>query len=69
MTKRYLEGFEAGQQFGGTPWIRVKKDQSVAFAAEFDPQPFYLNEAAASSTVFRGLKATGIRPHPRCGSP
>ena len=59
MTKRYLEDFEAGQRFGGAARIRVEKDRIMAFAAEFDPQPFHLDEAAASGTVFRGLAASG----------
>ena len=29
------------------------------FAAEFDPQPFHLDEAAAEASVFRGLAASG----------
>jgi acyl dehydratase len=30
-----------------------------AFAAEFDPQPFHLDEAAAQASVFHGLAASG----------
>ncbi len=30
-----------------------------AFAAEFDPQPFHLDDAAARDSVFRGLAASG----------
>jgi acyl dehydratase len=29
------------------------------FAAEFDPQPFHLNEAAGAQSVFKGLAASG----------
>jgi acyl dehydratase len=29
------------------------------FAAEFDPQPFHLDEAAAEASVFKGLAASG----------
>ena len=29
------------------------------FAAQFDPQPFHLDEAAARDTMFRGLAASG----------
>lgn len=28
-------------------------------AAEFDPQPFHLDESAASASIFRGLAANG----------
>jgi len=31
----------------------------IAFAAEFDPQPFHLDEQAASGSIFRGLAASG----------
>jgi acyl dehydratase len=30
-----------------------------AFAAEFDPQPFHLDEEAAQASVFHGLAASG----------
>ena len=58
MTKRYLEDFAVGQTFGSRR-LRVGKDQIKAFAAEFDPQPFHLDEAVARDTIFRGLAASG----------
>ncbi|MGB9647257.1 MAG: MaoC/PaaZ C-terminal domain-containing protein, partial [Stellaceae bacterium] len=58
MTERYLDDFTVGQTFGsGT--LRVDADRIKAFAAEFDPQPFHLDEAAAQGSVFRGLAASG----------
>ena len=33
--------------------------QIFAFAAEFDPQPFHLDEAAARHSIFGGLCASG----------
>ncbi len=30
-----------------------------AFAAEFDPQPFHLDEVAGAQSVFKGLAASG----------
>jgi acyl dehydratase len=59
MTGHYLEDVEVGHRFGGAARIRVEKDRIMAFAAEFDPQPFHLDEAAAGSTMFRGLAASG----------
>jgi len=59
MTKRYLEDFEAGQRFGGAGRLRIEKARIIAFAAEFDPQPFHLDERAASGSVFGGLAASG----------
>jgi acyl dehydratase len=34
-------------------------DRITAFAADFDPQPFHLDEVAATGTVFGGLVASG----------
>jgi len=47
-----------GQTFGSGR-VRVDKERIKAFAAEFDPQPFHLDEDAASDTLFRGLAASG----------
>ena len=58
MTKRYLEDFAVGQTFGSGR-VRVDKERIKAFAAEFDPQPFHLDEKAARDTIFRGLAASG----------
>ena len=38
---------------------RVTREEIVAFAAEFDPQPMHLDEAAASTTLLGGLGASG----------
>ena len=43
----------------GSGRLRVDKEQIKAFAAEFDPQPFHLDEDAARDTIFRGLAASG----------
>ena len=59
MTDRYLEDFAVGQRFGGAGRIRVKRERIMTFAAEFDPQPFHLDEQAASGSIFRGLAASG----------
>ena len=58
MSGRYLEDFAVGQTFGSGR-LRVDKEQIKAFAAEFDPQPFHLDEDAARDTIFRGLAASG----------
>jgi hypothetical protein len=39
--------------------VTVTKEDIKRFAAEFDPQPFHLDEAAAEKTVFKGLAASG----------
>ena len=59
MTERYLEDFEVAQTFGGSGRIRIDKERIRSFAAEFDPQPFHLDEKAASGSIFQGLAASG----------
>jgi acyl dehydratase len=39
--------------------VSVTEEDIKRFAAEFDPQPFHLDEAAAEKTVFKGLAASG----------
>lgn len=58
MSERYLEDYAVGQTLGSGR-IRVDKEHIMAFAAEFDPQPFHLDEALAVDTFFRGLAASG----------
>jgi len=37
----------------------VDRDEMVAFARRFDPQPFHLDEQAAAGSLFGGLAASG----------
>lgn len=54
----YLEDLAVGQTFrSGT--CTVTAEQIKAFAREFDPQPFHLDEKAARATFFGGLAASG----------
>jgi len=54
----YLEDLRVGQRFtSGT--YRMDESRIKAFAEEFDPQAFHLDDAAARQTVFRGLAASG----------
>ena len=55
----YLEDLEPGQRFVGATRIRMSRTRIKSFAAEFDPQPFHLDEDAAGQSVFRGLAASG----------
>src|SRR4051812_45635571 len=55
----YLDDLVPGQRFSSSARIRVDADRIKAFAAEFDPQPFHLDEAAANNLLFRGLAASG----------
>ena len=55
---RYLEDFEVGQKFGSST-LQVNEDGIKRFAAQFDPQPFHLDDAAARASIFGGLAASG----------
>ena len=58
MTKLHWEDFELGAVAIYGPRL-VTREEIVAFAAEFDPQPMHLDEAAASATLLGGLGASG----------
>lgn len=55
----YFEDFEPGQVFAGTNRITLDAESIKTFAAEFDPQPFHLDDEAAKQTIFSGLAASG----------
>jgi acyl dehydratase len=58
MTRRYLEDFAVGQKFGSGR-LTIDEQRIKSFAAEFDPQPFHLDDEAARGSIFRGLAASG----------
>jgi acyl dehydratase len=53
-----FEDFPPGH-FGQFGPRHVSREEIVAFAAEFDPQPMHLDEAAASRSLLKGLSASG----------
>jgi len=54
----YLDDIKIGQRF--TSGIHaLDAEQIKAFARQFDPQPFHLDEAAAQNSIFQGLAASG----------
>jgi acyl dehydratase len=55
---QYFEDLAVGQRFAsGT--LAVEAAAIKAFAAEYDPQPFHLDDAAARPSLFGGLAASG----------
>lgn len=58
MPKRYFEDFTVGQTLA-LPERHVTRAEMIAFAAEFDPQPFHLDERAAATDLTGGLFASG----------
>jgi len=54
----YLDDMQPGQVFGsGT--VTIDAEMIHRFAAEYDPQPFHLDDTVAQGTLFRGLAASG----------
>jgi acyl dehydratase len=55
---RYFEDYRVGEQveFGS---YRMTEEQIVAFARDFDPQPFHVDPDAACQSVYGGLVASG----------
>ena len=58
MPHLFWEDFHPGRVFEHGP-RRLPRDEMVAYAAEFDPQPMHLDEAAARQTMLGGLAASG----------
>ena len=58
MPKLHWEDFTPGAVAVYGPRL-VTREEIVAFAAEFDPQPMHLDEAAARATLLGGLGASG----------
>ena len=58
MTTHYLEDFMPGEKFASGQ-LKVERERIKSFAAEFDPQPFHVNEEAARESLFKGLAASG----------
>ena len=54
----YWEDFPVGnlREFGA---MHVTREAILAFASQFDPQPFHLNDAAAEASLFGKLSASG----------
>lgn len=59
MTERYFEDFAVGQQQKASGRVRVEKEDIIAFASKYDPQPFHLDEEAARKSIFGRLVASG----------
>ena len=58
MSKLFLDDFEVGQRFVSGSHL-IDEAQIKAFAKQFDPQPFHLDDDAAKQTIFGGLAASG----------
>ena len=55
---QFFEDFRPGD-LTDTASVTVTKEEIVAFARQFDPQPFHIDEEAARRSPFGGLIASG----------
>lgn len=55
---RYFEDFSLGQTKAFPP-RRVTEAEIIAFARDYDPQPFHIDPAAAAASPFGGIIASG----------
>lgn len=55
---RYFEDFSVGETIE-LGHISVTEDEIIAFATQFDPQPFHVNKEQASHSFFGELVASG----------
>ena|SRR5205085_3660865 len=58
MSRLYFEDLAAGAVIAHGAHT-ITREEIVAFAAEFDPQPMHLDEEAAKKTMLGGLAASG----------
>lgn len=59
MSERYFEDFVVGEVHKSGRRRRVEKDEIIAFAKQYDPQPFHLDEEAGRKSIFGRLVASG----------
>ncbi|HXB76324.1 MAG TPA: MaoC family dehydratase [Bradyrhizobium sp.] len=55
----WFDDLKLGMRFKSAEAITISRDDILRFAAEFDPQPFHLDEAAAEKSILGGLAASG----------
>ncbi len=55
---RYWPDIEVGETFT-TGSLTITRSDILEFAADFDPQPYHLDSAAADASIFGGLCASG----------
>ena len=55
---RYFEDFQVGEVHQTGSYV-VSREEILAFARQYDPQPFHLDEEAARTSIFGGIVASG----------
>ncbi|MGM0384320.1 MAG: MaoC/PaaZ C-terminal domain-containing protein [Thermodesulfobacteriota bacterium] len=59
MARRYFEDITDGEYLDCQA-VSVTREDIIAFAKKFDPQPFHMDEDAASKSIFGGLIASSL---------
>ena len=54
----YIDDLQVGMRFRSSD-VTVTASDIIAFAQQFDPQPFHTDESAAQKSIFGGLVASG----------
>lgn len=58
MSTRYFEDFTPATVQESAPYT-ITRDEIIAFASKYDPQPFHVSEERAKNSFFGGLIASG----------
>ncbi|AGC43650.1 MaoC domain-containing protein [Myxococcus stipitatus DSM 14675] len=55
---RYFEDFQPGETSEAGPYV-ISREEIIAFAKQFDPQPFHLSDEGGREGIFGGIIASG----------
>jgi acyl dehydratase len=62
---KYYEDLTEGERLSCQP-VRMTREAIIAFAREFDPQPFHVDESSAKASIFGGLVASSLHTLSAC---
>jgi len=65
MARRYFEDLTEGERLHCQP-VMMTQEAIIDFAKRFDPQPFHIDEEAASKSIFNGLVASSLHTLSAC---
>ncbi|MFH0998362.1 MAG: MaoC/PaaZ C-terminal domain-containing protein [Pseudomonadota bacterium] len=65
MKKRYFDDLKDGEHLHCQPVV-MNKEAIIDFGNKFDPQPFHIDENAASESLFGGLVASSLHTLSAC---
>ncbi len=60
----YFEDIVAGARYDIKTTYKVSKEEIIAMASKWDPQPFHIDEEQAKSSIFGGLVASSTHIFP-----